>query len=211
MNYNTVEFLTSFGRPDQLPPSDRGEIVFAGRSNVGKSSLINKLFNRKSLARVSSTPGKTVTINFFTGGDIYFVDLPGYGYARVSGGEKERWAELMEHYLSDADRDIRIVFCLIDIRHAPTEDDIMMIDFLIDSELPFVVVLTKADKLSRPQLAKRLAEIELPCVEQITMIPFSAVNGMGVAEIRAIIDQIEADGKEETEAILQNVNDITEE
>ncbi|MEG1942272.1 MAG: ribosome biogenesis GTP-binding protein YihA/YsxC [Angelakisella sp.] len=211
MNYNTVEFLTSFGRPDQLPPSDRGEIVFAGRSNVGKSSLINKLFNRKSLARVSSTPGKTVTINFFTGGDIYFVDLPGYGYARVSGGEKERWAELMEHYLSDADRDIRIVFCLIDIRHAPTEDDIMMIDFLIDSELPFVVVLTKADKLSRPQLAKRLAEIELPCVEQITMIPFSAVNGMGVTEIRAIIDQIEADGKEETEAILQNVNDITEE
>lgn len=210
MNYNKVEFLTSFGRPDQLPDSDRGEIVFAGRSNVGKSSLINKLFNRKSLARVSGTPGKTVTINFFTGGDMYFVDLPGYGYARVAGHEKQRWAELMEYYLND-DRDIRLVLCLMDIRHSPTEDDIMMVDFLIDNELPFVVVLTKADKLSRPQLEKRLAEMELPCVEQITMIPFSAVNGMGVPEIRRIIDQIEADSNEQTEAILESVNDAVEE
>lgn len=210
MNYNTVEFMTSFGRPDQLPESDRGEIVFAGRSNVGKSSLINKLFNRKSLARVSSTPGKTVTINFFKGGNLYFVDLPGYGYARVSGHEKQRWAELMEYYLND-DRDIRLVFCLIDIRHPPTEDDIMMVDFLIDNELPFVVVLTKADKLSRPQLAKRLEEMELPCVEQITMIPFSAVNGMGVAELRGIIDQIEIDGNEATLEIVQSLSNNTEE
>lgn len=197
MNYNTVEFYTSFGRPDQLLPSQKPEIVFAGRSNVGKSSLINKLFNRKSLARVSATPGKTATINFFDGGSLYFVDLPGYGYARVSGDEKLRWSELMESYLHDTERDIRLVFSLIDIRHPPTEDDRMMIDFLIDSEVPFVVVLTKADKLSKAQLQKRLAELELPCADQITSVPFSAVTGMGVPEIREIVDAIEADWLEE--------------
>lgn len=198
MNYNKVEFFTSFGRPDQLPPCDRPEIVFAGRSNVGKSSLINKIFNRKSLARVSATPGKTATINFFSGGEMYFVDLPGYGYAKVSGSEKQRWSELMESYLNDESRDIRLVFALMDIRHQPTQDDKTMVDFLIDSELPFVVILTKADKLSRPQLAKRLEEIDLPCVEQITMIPFSTVTGMGVKEVQDIIDQIEADHQLET-------------
>lgn len=198
MNYNKVEFFTSFGRPDQLPPCDRPEIVFAGRSNVGKSSLINKIFNRKSLARVSATPGKTATINFFSGGEMYFVDLPGYGYAKVSGSEKQRWSELMESYLNDESRDIRLVFALMDIRHQPTQDDKTMVDFLIDSELPFVVILTKADKLSRPQLAKRLEEIDLPCVEQITMIPFSTVTGMGVKEVQDIIDQIEADYQMET-------------
>lgn len=196
MNYNTVEFFTSYGRPDQIPPCDRPEIVFAGRSNVGKSSLINKLFNRKSLARVSATPGKTATINLFSGGGMYFVDLPGYGYARVSGSEKLRWSELIESYLND-DRDIRLVFSLIDIRHQPTEDDRMMIDFLIDSELPFAVVLTKADKLSKTQLAQRLAELDLPCADQITTIPFSTVTGMGLPELRGIIEQLEAEYIEE--------------
>lgn len=192
MNYNTVEFFTSFGRPDQLPPSDRPEIVFAGRSNVGKSSLINKLFNRKALARVSATPGKTVTINFYKGGEMYFSDLPGYGYARASGSERVRWSDLIEGYLT-SDRDIRLVFSLMDIRHQPTQDDRTMIDFLIDSGLPFVVVLTKADKLTKNQLAKQLAEYDLPCGDQITMIPFSAVTGMGIPELREIIDQIAAD------------------
>ena len=196
MNYNKVEFFTSFGRLDQLPPSNCPEIVFAGRSNVGKSSLINKLFNRKSLARVSATPGKTATINFFSGGGMYFADLPGYGYARVSGSEKQKWGQLIEGYLN-SDRDIRLVLSLMDMRHPPTADDRMMIDFLIDSELPFIVVLTKADKLSKAQQQQRLAELDLPCVEQITVVPFSSVTGAGVAEIREIIDSIEADWLEE--------------
>ncbi|MEG1874820.1 MAG: ribosome biogenesis GTP-binding protein YihA/YsxC [Angelakisella sp.] len=193
MNYHLVEFFTSFGMLEQLPPSDRPEIVFAGRSNVGKSSLINKLFNQKSLARVSSTPGKTATINFFSGGGMYFVDLPGYGYAKVSGSEKLRWAELIEGYLS-GDRDIRLVFSLIDIRHQPTEDDRIMINYLIDSELPFVVVLTKADKLTPKQLEQQLAALDLPCADQMTLVPFSAVTGMGAEQLRSIIDSIEADG-----------------
>ncbi|MEG1687378.1 MAG: ribosome biogenesis GTP-binding protein YihA/YsxC [Angelakisella sp.] len=193
MNYHLVEFFTSFGMLEQLPPSDRPEIVFAGRSNVGKSSLINKLFYRKSLARVSGTPGKTATINFFSGGGMYFVDLPGYGYAKVSGSEKLRWAELIEGYLS-GDRDIRLVFSLIDIRHQPTEDDRIMINYLIDSELPFVVVLTKADKLTPKQLEQQLAALDLPCADQMTLVPFSAVTGMGAEQLRSIIDSIEADG-----------------
>lgn len=194
MNYNNVSFYTSFGRLDQLPPCIKPEIVFAGRSNVGKSSLINKIFNRKSLARVSAKPGKTSTINFFDGGSLYFADLPGYGYARVSGSEKQRWSTLIEGYLN-SDRDIRLVFSLMDMRHPPTVDDRMMVDFLIDSGLPFVVVLTKADKLSVRQQEERLAALDLPCADQITVIPFSTVTGTGVDELRAIIDEIEADSE----------------
>ena len=191
MNYHLVEFLTSFGRLDQIPTSEKPEIVFAGRSNVGKSSLINKIFNQKSLARVSATPGKTATINFFDGGALHFADLPGYGYAKVSHNEKIRWAELIEGYLND-DRDIRLVFSLVDVRHKPSKDDIVMIDFLIDSGIPFVVVLTKCDKLSKSQLDKRVKElhIEIPCGDQITLIPCSAQTGTGITDVRDIIEQI---------------------
>ena len=173
MNYNNAQFYTSYGSFKQIPPSERTEIAFSGRSNVGKSSLINKIFNRKSLARVSAVPGKT---------------------AKVSKSEKERWGELIEGYLHD-DRELALVFQLIDFRHPPTADDIMMVNFLIDSEIPFVVVLTKADKLSKKQREERRASLlnELPCAEDITIIEFSAQTGEGRDKIRSIIEEIAAE------------------
>lgn len=192
MNFNKAEFYTSFGKLSQMPPSDRIEIAFSGRSNVGKSSLINKIFNRKSLAKVSSVPGKTVTINFFTLENIFIVDLPGYGYAKVSKSEKKSWDDLIGGYLENPERDLELVFQLIDMRHAPTKDDIQMINFLIDYEIPFVIVFTKADKLKRTAREERLRafEQEIPCFEDITCIPFSTVTGEGVEEIRRIIEDI---------------------
>ncbi|MBQ8918051.1 MAG: YihA family ribosome biogenesis GTP-binding protein [Oscillospiraceae bacterium] len=191
MNYHNVKFEASYGLLKQLPPSDMPELVFAGRSNVGKSSLINKLFNQKQLARVSSVPGKTATINFFTLEGLRFADLPGYGYAKVAKTEKERWAKLMEGYFA-SDRDIALVFSLVDMRHPPTADDIQMVNFLIDNEFPFVVVCTKSDKLSRKQQAERLEALktELPYGDEITIIPFSAKTGEGVDEIKAIIEEM---------------------
>lgn len=194
MNFSQAQFVSSYGKYSQIPKSDRTEIAFSGRSNVGKSSLINKLFNRKSLARVSSVPGKTVTVNFYSLENIYIVDLPGYGYAKVAKTEKLRWAGLIEGYLN-ADRELGLVFQLIDFRHPPTADDVMMINFLIDSGIPFVVILTKADKLKKTQREERLRSLqsELPCADQITVIPFSSETGEGVEEIRAIVEEIAAD------------------
>ncbi len=191
MNFNKAEFLTSYGKFSQIPESDRIEIAFSGPSNVRKSSLINKIFNRKSFARVSATPGKTVTINFYSLENIHIVDLPGYGYAKVAKTEKKRWAGLIEGYLQ-ADRDLGLVFQLVDFRHPPTADDIHMINFLINSEIPFVIVLTKADKLKKTQREARMESLqnELPCADQITVIPFSAETGEGVEEIRGIIEDI---------------------
>lgn len=191
MNYNKAEFKTSYGSFKQITKSDTLEFAFSGRSNVGKSSLINKILNRKSLARVSSMPGKTITINFYTVDKVHIVDLPGYGYAKVSKSEKERWSGLIEGYLND-DRSLALVFQLIDFRHKPTADDLMMIDFLIESEIPFVVVLTKADKLKKTEREKRRAALltEIPYADQITMIEFSAETGEGVEQIREIIDSV---------------------
>ena len=156
MNFNNVSFERSFGVSNQLPESTLPEVSFAGRSNVGKSSLINKLFNRKGLAKVSQTPGKTATINFFNSQDTRFVDLPGYGFAQVSKAEKGRWSELIEGYFNQ-DRNFALVVSLIDIRHAPSDLDHNMIEFLQDAELPYMVVRTKADKLSRQQQIKQKA------------------------------------------------------
>ncbi|MDE6849045.1 MAG: ribosome biogenesis GTP-binding protein YihA/YsxC, partial [Ruminococcus sp.] len=166
-------------------------------SNVGKSSLINKIFNRKNLARVSSVPGKTATINFYKLENIYFVDLPGYGYAKVSKSEKERWSGLIEGYLS-ADRDIRLVFMLVDMRHTPTKDDVHMIDYLIDTEMPFVIVLTKADKLNKTERAKRMEAFkdEIPYFSDIHSIPFSSQTFEGVEELRKIVEDIATDDEE---------------
>ncbi|MBR5486114.1 MAG: YihA family ribosome biogenesis GTP-binding protein [Oscillospiraceae bacterium] len=191
MNYNKVKFETSYGVSAQLPKSEWVEIAFSGRSNVGKSTLINKIFNRKQLARVSSMPGKTVTINFFSLENVRFVDLPGYGYAKVAKTEKSRWADLMEHYFN-SERNIQLVCQLIDMRHPPTKDDVMMVNFLIDNEIPFIVVLTKKDKLSKKQQAERLEAFkrEIPCGEDIMMIPFSSQTGDGVDELRAIFDEL---------------------
>ncbi|MBR1430899.1 ribosome biogenesis GTP-binding protein YihA/YsxC [Ruminococcus sp.] len=194
MNYNKAEFTAAYGKFSQIPAPERIEIAFAGHSNVGKSTLINKLFNRKNLARVSSVPGKTATINFYGLDNIYFVDLPGYGYAKVSKSEKERWSGLIEGYLS-SDRDIRLVFMLVDMRHAPTKDDVQMINYLIDTEMPFVLVLTKADKLNKTERAKRLEAFknEIPCFEDIHTIPFSSQTFEGVEELRQIVEDIADD------------------
>lgn len=194
MNYHLVAFESSYGLSSQLPESDLPEIVFSGRSNVGKSSMLNKLFNRKQLARVSAVPGKTATINFFKVEGVRFADLPGYGYAKVSKGEKKRWSELIGGYFAQ-DRNIQMVFQLIDMRHPPTADDLQMVNFLIDHELPFVVILTKKDKLSASQQKERLAALqkELPCADQILMIPFSAEKGDGVEQVKEVIAELEAD------------------
>lgn len=191
MNYNNAKFFASYGKYEQIPPPERTEIAFSGRSNVGKSSLINKVLNRKSLARVSAVPGKTATINFYELENIYCVDLPGYGYAKVAKSDKERWNSLIGGYLA-ADRDLALVFQLIDFRHPPTKDDLMMLNYYIDSEFPFVIVLTKADKLSNNQRKARLEafKTEIPCFEDITVIQFSAETGEGVEEIRSIIEEL---------------------
>ncbi len=186
MNFNNIKFETSYGVSAQLPPSAEAEIAFAGRSNVGKSSLINKLFNRKNLARVSSVPGKTVTINFFDCDGVKIVDLPGYGYAKVSHSEKKRWAELMESYFQSG-RNIKLVFQLVDMRHTPSEQDFEMMRFLQFNKIPFVVVMTKCDKLNKTEFAKRLEEskAELSEFGEIKTIPFSATKGTGAEEIKS--------------------------
>ncbi len=186
MNYNKIEFEAAFGTLSQIPVSTCPEIAFAGRSNVGKSSMLNKLFNRKNLARVSSVPGKTITINFFRCGDVRIVDLPGYGYAKVAKGEKRRWAEMMEGYFKSG-RDLRLVVQLVDIRHTPTEDDFMMMDFLKSMNIPFIVVATKCDKLNKTEFTERVAALkdELKKYgENLIIIPFSSQNGFGVNELK---------------------------
>lgn len=186
MNFNNIKFETSYGVSSQLPQSAPAEIAFAGRSNVGKSSLINKLFNRKNLARVSSVPGKTVTINFFDCDGVKIVDLPGYGYAKVSHSEKKRWAELMEGYFN-SQRNIKLVFQLVDMRHTPSEQDYDMMRFMRHNGIPFVVVMTKCDKLNKTEFAKRGEEIKTELEEfgEVKTIPFSAIKGTGAEEIKS--------------------------
>lgn len=189
MNYNNVKFEAAYGTSKQLPISDLPEIAFSGRSNVGKSTLLNKIFNRKQLARVSSTPGKTVTVNFFRVDDNRCVDLPGYGFAKVSYSERKRWSDLMEGYFQSG-RNIKLVVQLIDMRHKPSNDDIVMLNFLKESGYPFVIVLTKSDKLNKTERNKRLAafEEELDFVSGVQKIPFSALKSEGVEEIRSIVE-----------------------
>ena len=190
MRYDNVAFECSFGTATQLKQSDLPEIAFSGRSNVGKSSLLNKLMGRKSLARVSSVPGKTVTINFFKLDNCRFVDLPGYGYAKVSNTEKLRWSELMEHYFSSG-RDIRLVVQLIDMRHSPSKQDIEMIEYMKENDIPFIVALTKCDKLNKTERMKMLEEIcgILTKYGNISVVPFSATKGDGTEELRSLIEK----------------------
>ncbi len=190
MNYNTAKFEQAFGISSQVPESTVPEIAFAGRSNVGKSSLLNKLFNRKQLARVSSVPGKTVTINFYDVDGVKFVDLPGYGYAKISKQEKARFAELMEGYFSQK-RQLRLVVQLVDMRHKPSEDDYCMLEFLKHNEIPFIIVMTKADKLKVKEYKKRLeaSAEELSAAGDVKIIPFSSVTGEGADEIKKQIEE----------------------
>lgn len=189
MKYEKAEFKSAYGTFEQLPVSDLPEIAFAGRSNVGKSSLLNKLFMRKNLARVSSVPGKTITINFYGVDGVNFVDLPGYGYAKVSRSEKQRWAKMMEGYFN-SDRNIKLVVQLVDMRHPPTDDDIMMMEFLESTGIDFIVVMTKSDKLNKGDYKKRLekSKDEMSFIDSEYIIPFSAQTGENIEKIKAIIE-----------------------
>ena len=184
MNTNNFNYEASYGTSAQLPPSTLPEIAFAGRSNVWKSSLLNCLLRRKALARVSGTPGKTVTVNFYSDGSIRLADLPGYGYAKRPQSELKRFAELMEGYFRSG-RNIALVVQLIDMRHPPTKDDRTMLAFLRETGLPFVVALTKRDKLRPMEYAKRMEEIagEEAFVGARQVIPFSSETGEGRAEL----------------------------
>lgn len=189
MRFDRVKYEASYGTAQQLPESEHIEIAFAGRSNVGKSSMLNKILNRKNLARVSSVPGKTVTVNFFDCDGIKLVDLPGYGYAKVNFNEKKRWANLMEGYFT-SDRNIRLVVQLTDMRHPVTKDDLDMMRFMQSAGYDFIVVMTKSDKLNKTERTKRMEAIHTELAEfgDVQIIPFSASNGEGADEIRKAIE-----------------------
>ena len=191
MNPHTFTFEQSFGTPKQLPPSTLPEVAFAGRSNVGKSSLLNCLLRRKGLARVSSMPGKTVTVNFYLGEGVRLADLPGYGYAKRSQSELRRFAELLDAYFKTG-RNIALVVQLIDMRRPPTKDDQTMLAFLKEMGLRFVVVLTKSDKLKPMQYARRMEEIreELRDCGAEEIVPFSSETGRGREELWNLLSNI---------------------
>lgn len=191
MRFDRAEFEYAAGLAEQLRPSDLPEIAFSGRSNVGKSSLINKLLKRRALARTSATPGKTATVNFYRLETARLADLPGYGYAKVSGSEKRRWTELIGGYFND-DRDLRLVLQLLDARHTPSRDDYQMLDYMVEHEIPFVAVLTKMDKLNKTQRQERLEAFqqELSDYEGVTLIPFSAVTGEGAEALKEILSSV---------------------
>ena len=191
MNYHNVKFTAAYGTSKQLPPSTRAEVSFVGRSNVGKSSLMNKLFNRKKLAKVSATPGKTSTINVFEAERADFVDLPGYGFAQVSKSEKARWREMIEGYYNQ-DREFCCVVSLIDIRHPATALDVNMIEFLIAAELPFMIVCTKADKLSKNKCMQNIAALRRQLGfsrDEVEIIPISSANGSGIDDLKAALER----------------------
>lgn len=190
LNFETVTFETSFGFSEQLFESDRPEIVFTGRSNVGKSSLINKLCNKKSMAKVGQTPGKTVTINFYIHQQFRLVDLPGYGYAKREKSRKDNWGELMEDYFKSG-RDIRLAVALMDIRQEPSENDMMMIDFFLVADVPFVIAATKADKLNKSELAS--FHKNFPEIAESRLIAVSALSGLGMDDLKKAIDNACAD------------------
>ena len=193
MNFQKVEFLISAANPKDFPSNRLPEIAFAGKSNVGKSSVINRLLQRKNFARVGDKPGKTIHVNYFTiDNTCYLVDLPGYGYAQVSQKEKERWGKLMEDYFAAGRIDLGVL--IVDYRHPPTKNDITMARWFLDSGCPFVVVANKMDKLKKSELAPNLVtireDLELP--ENCPIIPFSAEKGNGRDElVRMILNAVE--------------------
>lgn len=192
MNIHNVNFLISAVNPKQYPDANVPELAFAGRSNVGKSSLINKLLNRKNLARVSQKPGKTATINFYDiDGTVNFVDLPGYGFARVSKEEKKKWGNIIETYLNSRENLAQVIL-LVDSRHTPTEDDRTMMGFIRAVCDRAVVIATKCDKLKKSELEPRMYDIikTLRLEGDDIIIPFSTVNGMGVEEFWSYVEEI---------------------
>lgn len=213
MHIKSVNLETVCGVTSILPENDKVEIAFAGKSNVGKSSLINALMNRKAYARTSSQPGKTQTINFYNINDeVYFVDLPGYGYAKVSLALKEKWGKLIEKYLGTS-KQLRIIFLLIDIRHEPSENDKNMYDWIVHNGYNPVIIATKLDKINRSQRDKHIKMIRkgLNTVEGTPIIPFSSISKQGRDEIWELIEFTmnggfeEEDEVEEEELVDENV------
>lgn len=196
MNIANADFFASYGLSAQLPEQDRIEIVFSGRSNVGKSSLINKLCNRKSLARVSSTPGKTATVNFYSVDSLYFVDLPGYGYAKAAKGERQRWDRLINHYFERREPRRILLMQLLDCRHAPSADDRMMLEYLAHYRIPFLALLTKADKIKRSQYVQTTAQFCELCAPYGCkgVLLTSSETGYGIPELRDQIDEFVWEG-----------------
>lgn len=189
IRYEQVRYLASYGTVEQLPPTKAPEVSFVGRSNVGKSSLINKLFNRKSLAKVSGKPGKTANINFFEADGIHFVDLPGYGFAQRSQAEKQRWADLIDAYFT-SERSHNLVVALVDIRLDAQALDLQMIDYLKGAGLPFIIALTKADKLSRQKQQAQLRKLAAAFgVDEMACVITSAQTGLGIDTLKRFIEQ----------------------
>ena len=185
INYQLVTFQTSVASQEQLFTSDLPELVFAGRSNVGKSSLINKICNRKSLAHTGGTPGKTRTINFYRHPQFRFVDLPGYGYAKCSREQRADWGRLIEQYF-DGRRDVRLVCALMDSRHAVTDDDRLMLDFLRRTALPFVIVGTKCEKIRPEELDSFRQSLPAELADGVLLV--SARSGEGVDELKGRLE-----------------------
>jgi GTP-binding protein len=205
MRWEAAEFETSAGVSSQLLLSDVPEVAFSGRSNVGKSSLINRLVGRKALARTSATPGKTATINFYRLPSMRLVDLPGYGYAKANVKVKEQWGKMIERYLHTSSQ-LRTVFLLLDIRHEPTGQDVMMYDWILQAGFTPVIIATKADKIKRSQIQKQIALLRRVLREEshvqggvtgaqsLQIIPWSGQTKSGREEIYAVLDRFLADG-----------------
>ena len=192
INFNKAEFILSAVQPGAFLRDGRPQVAFAGRSNVGKSSVINRLLNRKNFARVGATPGKTTQVNYFLiDGRIYFTDLPGYGYAKVSKEERDRWGRLMENYFQEQGL-ITLGVLIVDARHKPTADDVTMCTWVKESGCPLIVVANKLDKLKKNEIEPNLQRIwdtlELP--DTAALIPFSAEKGIGKTELLSAIEQL---------------------
>lgn len=190
MIIKNVSLETVCGITSKLPENEHIEFAFAGKSNVGKSSLINGLMNRKSLARTSAQPGKTQTINFYNINDqMYFVDLPGYGYAKVSESEKAKWGKMIENYLHSSKK-LKAVFLLIDIRHEPSENDRVMYEWILKQGFEPIIIATKLDKIKRSQVQKHVKMVKegLNVVKNTTVIPYSALTKQGREEIYDLLD-----------------------
>ena len=191
MNINNVEFLISAASDNSFPKARLPEIAFAGKSNVGKSSVINCILRRKNIARVGEKPGKTIHVNYFiVDKKCYFVDLPGYGYAKVSQAEKERWSKLMESYFASDRIDLGIF--IVDARHAPTQNDIIMAQWFLDTGCHFVVVANKLDKLKKSEIASNMQRIRelLDLPDECVVVPFSAEKGIGRDDVLRLIEQV---------------------
>ena len=202
MIIKTSELETVCGITSILPENDFPEIAFAGKSNVGKSSLINSLLNRKNLARTSSQPGKTQTINFYkVNSEFYFVDLPGYGYAAVSQEIKAKWGKMIERYLKKSNQ-LRMIFLLIDIRHDPSANDKQMFDWIVSNGFTPVIIATKLDKIKRSEQAKKLKAVRTGLsAEKCTVIPFSAVSKQGREDILNLIESVVFPQEEDPESV----------